>query len=101
MPTTGEGLGILAFGHPLHPLVMLYLLIYLEEKMRMMIVWDKEKSEILLIPESIQEGELMKLITKPKRVFIRPCKIRDDIRELIRECPTKSFWRIFINLEST
>ena len=68
--------------------------------MRMMIVWDKEKSEILLIPESKQESELMKLVKEPKRVFIRPCKIRDDIRELIRECDTKIFWRIFINLES-
>jgi hypothetical protein len=69
--------------------------------MRMMIVWDKSKSELLLIPENKQETTLIEKITKPKRVFIRPCKIRDDVNGIIREAPTVSFWRIFIDLEST
>ncbi len=69
--------------------------------MRMMIIWDKEKSEILLIPENKQEMELVEKISKPKRVFIRPCKIRDDVNGAISEAKNISFWRIFIDLEST
>ncbi len=66
--------------------------------MRMMIVWDRSQSEVIFVPETKDEAEIIERLDKITQVSIRPCKLRDDENSHMVGNKITNCWRIFLDL---